>query len=266
MKGKFINKPLFNLSRKNGLKLFIGFGAFVSFMIVFTLALFPFIKDVVAKVPEIGEMMVLTNIVDYFNAEAIEMWIVLVSIYSAVLAINLTTTEFKNGSYELIYTLNMSRCEIVRTKIVRLVLNTIYLNVICFVVSLACVWIFAGFGAISVVNLLIYMILAIVVTLQVGAIVFALGLINKKNFNTFIGAFIVLVMFLFTTLSGVSQDGKFDWIAYISPISTMKGDVIKSGFKGIFSNGIVLLIWTVVSTLILLLACRKFKNDDLCQN
>lgn len=263
MKGKFINKPLFGLQRKSNSKLFIIFSIIVSFMLFMTIALYPTIQQVADQMPELlREMLSMSSINEYFNIEALEMWILLVSIFVSVMAINLTTNEFKNGSYEFIYTLNMSRGEIVRTKLLRLILNTIYINLICCGVSLVALSIFgSGF---SVINVFIYTLFAILVTMQIGIIVFSLGLFNKKQFSTFAGIFAVIVMYLFTMLSSVTTNGKFDWLGYLSPMSTMKDSILLNGFGGVFTNGILLGAWSLISLVLLLVSYKKFKNDDLC--
>ena len=264
MKEKFINKPLFNLQRKSNLKLSIIFSVVVAFLVVVAVALFPMIETVADQIPEeLREFLFMGSITDYFGLEAMEMWILVVGIYVSVLAINLTTKEFKNGSYELIYSLNMSRGEIVRTKLLRLLLNTIYINLVAGVVSLIALLIVAP-GQFSVINLAIYTLFAILVTMQIAIIAFALGLIVKKKFSTATGVFVVVAMYLITTLSTVTGNAKLDWLGYLSPLSTMKDNIIANGFAGIFSNGITFGIWSAISIVVLFVATRKFKNDDLC--
>ena len=201
MKEKFINKHLFVLQRKSNKNLLIIFSLIVSAMLFMVVALYPMMTDIVKELPsEIGDMITMTSIASYFNTEALEMWIFIVCIYVAGLAINITTKEFKNGSYDMIYTLNISRPEIIRTKLLRLVVNTIYINLISFVVALISLLIF-GANDFKVINLIIYAVFALLVTLQVGIVVFSLGLINKEKFNNYGGMAVVLIMFLFTTIS-----------------------------------------------------------------
>jgi len=117
MKEKFINKQLYILQRKSKRNLFIIFSLLVALMLVVVVSLFPIMQEVVKELPsEISSMINMGSIASYFNTEALELWIFLVSIYAGRLAINLTTNEFRNGSFEMIYTLNISRGEIVRTK------------------------------------------------------------------------------------------------------------------------------------------------------
>ena len=262
MKGKFINKPLFKLQRKSTMNLIIIFSVVISALMLLALGVYPMMEEMLAYMPEeLKGLVNMSSIAEYFNVEAFEMWIMVVSIFGCVVAINLTTKEFKNGSYELIYTLNISRGEVIRTKLLRLVLNVIYVNVAVFVASLAGLLIF-GSGQFSVVNLLVYALLAIVVTLQVSILAFSLGLINKGRFNTFGGVVIVIIMFLLTTLS-IGADS-IKWLGYLSPLTTMYGSIMASGFKGIPTNGILLAVWSVLSIILLILSAKKFKNDDLC--
>ena len=264
MEGKFINKPLFGLQRKSNAKLFVVFSLIMAVMLFVVIALYPTIQQIADQMPDmLKEMLYMGSIEQYFNLEALEIWVMLVSIYVAIMAINLTTNEFKNGSYEMIYSLNMSRGEIIRTKLVRLILNTIYINIICLVSSLIAMSIFAG-GQFSVVNLMIYALFAILVTMQIAIIVFSIGLFCKKQFSTVGGVVLVVIMFLFTTISSTAGDGKFDVIGYLSPMSTMKDSIMINGFSGIFTNGILLGVWSIISLLLLAVSFKKFKNDDLC--
>lgn len=262
MKSKIISKPLFSLQRKGGMKIFVIFSVIVAVMMAFTVGIFPLVKSVAdGFTGELGEKLGAMTLQEYFNSEAVEMWVFLVGIFVAVMAVNITTTEFKNGSYELIYTLNIGRNEIVRTKLLRLVLNTIYLNLVAFVVSIASLLI-VGIHQFSVVNLLIFTLMAMLITLQIAVIVFSLGLFHKKYFNTFSGILLVIFMYLFTTLASFGE--KLTWLKYLSPISSSTGTIMTDGFAGIFSKGISFAIWTGISALLLLISTKKFKNDDLC--
>jgi len=262
MKEKFINKQLYILQRKSNRNLFIIFSLLVALMLVVVVSLFPIMQEVVKELPsEISSMINMGSIASYFNTEALELWIFLVSIYAGRLAINLTTNEFRNGSFEMIYTLNISRGEIVRTKLLRLVINVLYINLIGYVVSLVSLFIF-GNNDFSVVNLTIYALAAFIVTLQVAICVFSLGLINKDRFSSVGGILVVLVMFLLTTISMMTE--KTEWLGYLSPMSTMNGTIMLDGVKGLFTDGILLGVWSVICGLLLLISSKKFKNDDLC--
>ena len=261
MKGKFINKPLFGLQRKSTKNLFIVFAIVISLLAVIITALYPVMVDAVDLMPsELKSLISMNSIGEYFNAEGVE-FILLIAIFATALAVNITTNEFKNGSYELIYTLNLSRGEIIRTKLLRLITSIFYIDVISCVVTLVSMLIF-GYGDFSVVNLLIYFLIALVVTLQIGVIIFSLCLINKKHFNTFGALMIVVVMYLFTMLSSMSSE--VEGLGYLSPMSSLKGTIMTEGFKGMFTNGILLGVWSVISILLLIVSAKKFQNDDLC--
>ena len=82
MKENFVNKPLFKLQTKNNTKLFILFSAIASIMLFITIALFPVIQELSNEMPEVlKEMMYMGSIEQYFNLEALEMWILLISIF-----------------------------------------------------------------------------------------------------------------------------------------------------------------------------------------
>jgi len=261
MKGKFINKHLFALQRKSTTNLFIIFAVVISVFAVLITALYPMMVDVVAIMPDALKSMISMNTIgEYFSAEGIE-FVLLLAVFAAATAVSITTNEFKNGSYELIYTLNMSRGEIVRTKLLRLVANIVYMDVINFVVILVSMFIW-GAGGFSVANLIIYFLIALVVTLQVGVLIFSLGLLNKKNFNAFGAMMVVIVMYLFSVISNMAD--KVEWLGYLSPIASLNGSIMTEGFKGMFTNGILLGVWSLISIVLLLVSAKKFQNDDLC--
>ena len=261
MKGKFINKPLFALQRKSTKNLFIIFALVISALAVMIISLYPMMTDVMEAMPEVlKSMYTMGSIADYFNTEGIE-FVLIIAIFATAMAVSITTSEFKNGSYELIYTLNMSRGEIIRTKLLRLVANIAYINVISFAVILVSMFIW-GAGGFSVVNLVIYFIIALVVTLQIGVIMFSLCLINKKNLNSFGAVMIVVAMYLFSMLSNMAD--KVEWLGYLSPLSSLNGTIMTDGFKGMFTKGILLGVWSLVSLVLLLISSKKFQNDDLC--
>ena len=91
---------------------------------------------------------------------------------------------------------------------------------------------------------------------------FSLGLINKEKFNNFGGILVAIIMFSFTTISMMTESA--EWLAYLSPMSTMNGTIMMDGFKGVFKDGILLGVWSIVSILAVILSFKKFKNDDLC--
>lgn len=264
MKGKFINKPLFGLQRKSTKNLLIGFAVIIAVLLFGIVVLYPVVGKAFEQMPaELRDILTFNGIADYFNTEALEIWVLLVGIFVAVMAINITTKEFKNGSYELIYTLNMSRGEIVRTKLLRLIVNTLYINLVSFIASLVSLLIF-GFNEFKVVNLIVYALFATLVTLQVAVLVFSLGLLNKNKFSTAGGVIVVVVMYLFTTFSMVGSDNSTKWLGYLSPLSTMRGSIMTNGFKGVFTDGILFAVWSVISLLLLFISAKKFENDDLC--
>lgn len=261
MKGKFINKPLFSLQRKSTKNLFLIYALIITFFAVVITALYPVLIKSMDMLPaELKSLMSVNSIGEYFNTEGLD-FVLLISIFASALAVNITTNEFKNGSYELIYTLNMSRGEILRTKLLRLVLSIFYMNVISFSACLIPMLIVAK-GGFSIVNFIIYFLIALTVTLQVGVIIFSICLINKKHMGSFGSLAIIVVMYLFTIISAMSEEVKS--LGYLSPVSALNGTIMMDGFKGIFTNGITLGVWAVISALLLIISCKKFQNDDLC--
>lgn len=264
MKNNFVNPALFKLEQKKGRSAFIWFSTITAVLVFVACALYSFVAESLAELDVLSNLgFSMANMAEYFNAEALEMWIFPVVLFVACASISAVTSEFRNGSFELIYSLNMSRCEIVRTKFVKVLLDAVVINLIAFGFSVLGLAIFSPEG-IFISQLLVYLLIAIAVSVEVEMFVFAIALIGKKRINHFTGVIVSLLFYLFAGLKGVGANGSTEFLGYFSPLSSVSGTIITNGFSGIFAGGIVLAVWGVVSLLMLLIATRKFRTDDLC--
>ena len=263
MKSKFLNPALFKLERRKGLSTLIWFSAITAVLIFLSCAIYPAIKDVLAGNTALAQLgITFDSMADYFNAEALEMWLLPVLLFVSCSVVMTTTNEFRNGSYELIYTLNISRCEIIRTKLVKVVLDTLIINIVSFGVSAIGLAIFSN-GGINYLNLLVYFLMAFLVSVEVAFIIFAITLVGKKRVNMFTGIVISVVFYLFATLMNVGENGSTEALGFLTPLSALNGTIMTNGFAGIFKHGIVLAVWGAISIILLLLGVQRFKNDDL---
>ena len=261
-----IHKPLFKIERKNNLISFIVFSLIVGALCFLTIALFPVLKDLLADLAKesagtgLEDMFKMDNIADYFTSNMFQMWGLFGMIYAGVLAVRLTSNNFKDGSYELIYSLNISRTKIVITKLITLLIYLTTFSLTVAVFNYVGLIIFAGISGFSTLNFLLYALLTWVITLQVGIIAFALGLISKRKFGTVASIVLSLLFYIIIT---VSQASMVEWLNYLSPLSVIVTDVFTLGFAALKNQWITLLVWCVIPVTLLVLGVTKFKNDDL---
>ena len=196
---------------------------------------------------------------EYFNAEAIEMWVVFGAIYATWLAIKLTTGDFKNGNAEMLYSLNMSRTEILRTKLLRIVINISIYNIVLALVSFFSLWIFCG--EVAVLGILIFTLFAWLSTMIVGLLMFGWGIMGKRRFNVFVGIVLVVVFYLISSIS--VSTSQVEWLGFLSPFTALFGDVVTNGFAGLLNFGGSLIIWGFVAIGTLIFSIINFKNVDL---
>lgn len=263
MKSKFVNSALFKLERRKGLSTLIWFSAITAVLVFVSCAIYPTIKNVLAGNTALAQLgITFGSMAEYFNAEAIEMWMLPVLLFVSCSVVMTTTNEFRNGSFELIYSLNMSRCEIVRTKFVKVVLDVVVINLVAFAVSALGLAIFAN-GGINYANLLVYFLVALLISLEVAGIMFAISLIAKKRINMFAGIIVSILFYLLATLMNVGENGSTEALGFLTPLSALNGSIMTNGFAGIFKNGITLAVWGGISIVLMVLSIYRFKNDDL---
>ncbi len=264
---KFVNKSLYKLERKNNLKNFILFSLIVGVLCFATIALFPMLKEVLNELAQesfgtvFEDMFRMDNIADYFTANMYQIWGLLGLIYASVLAVKLTSGNFKDGSYEMIYSLNISRAKIVSTKLVRLILNTTYFTIVVALFNFVALVVFAGFSGFSALNFLAYTLVMWLITLIMGVLSFALGLFSKHKFNTLSAVVLAMVFYIIVTLAEASMT---DWIGYLSPLTIVASNVLGLGFNALKQNWFILVGFSAISVLMLTFSVIKFKNDDLC--
>lgn len=260
MKKQFINKPLFKLERKANLLPLIIFIVAISITMIITAGIYPYIQEAFKMLPEeLQGMVSFDSAKEYFSAEAIEVWVVLGAMYTAWLALRLTTGDFKNGNAEMLYSLNISRGEILRTKFLRLVLNTTIYNLALAIVCFVSLWVFCGEMVIG--EMLVFALFALLSNLIVGMLMFGLGTIVGRRFSPMAGVVIVVLFYLISSISMATS--QVEWLGFFSPFTSLFGDVISNGFAGLKNYGASLIIWGGVSIFTFIFGLINFKNVDL---
>lgn len=263
MKSKFINPALFQLEKRRGLASLIWFSVITAVLTFVSVAIFPAVKDVLSGNETFAQLgFDFSNVAVYLNAELLEMWALPVLLFVVCSAITMTTSEFKNGSFELIYSLNMSRSEILRTKMFKALVDIVVINLVAFVSALIGVLAF-GNGGVYIPNLLIYLLVMICVSVQISVLTFALALIGKRRYNMVTGIIVMVILYLLCSLMNAVPDGSTEGLGFLTPLSTLNGTILVDGFAGVFKKGLVFAIWTAISVILITFGVYKFKNDDL---
>lgn len=256
-KKKCVNKHLFALDFKSNILSLILFSLIVGGLMFGVLALFPSLNEIISSVPDdIKEYLSFDSITTYFSAESMSLWILIGGIYAIWLGAKLSNGDFKNGNAELLYSLNMSRNQIVFTKSLVMFLHITIYNIVVAIFSFAGVWIFGGKA--YVLGMLCYLLLAWVLCLIVAFLAFGWGLIAKGKFAPIIGWVIIVVLYVLASVSGVVS-----WLGYVSPFTALNGDILAHGFSAVGMYWISLLVWGVVAVVHLLSSTASFKKADL---
>lgn len=256
-KKKCVNKHLFTLDFKSNTLSLILFSLIVGVLMFGTMALFPSMKDLLKDVPDdLREYLTFDSITTYFSSQAMSLWLLLGGIYAVWLGAKLSNGDFKNGNAELLYTLNMSRSQIVRTKAFVLASHITIYNVVVALFSFAGVWIFGG--KTHVLGMLCYLLFAWLLCLIVAFLAFGWGFVARRKFSPLIGWVVLLVLYVCTSLFGVVA-----WLGYLSPFTVLSGDILVQGFAGLVGYGIPLVVWGFIAIVHFIVSIVSFKKVDL---
>lgn len=259
--------PLYKLERKANYKSLIVFSVIISFLLFLTMALFNFVEPLMAELvkmfegqPEMQELFATQElkIGTYFVSEAGSFWALLAAIYGSFLGYKLINGNLKNGSFEILYTQNASRTQIVKHKLIRLIINVAILNVVCGLVGLVAMLIW-GYGQFSVLNYLGYMLFVLILTMQVAVLSFSIALLVKQKYSSVLSVLVALGLFLIANLGLMGES--FEVFNYLTPFAVALADLIESGFGVV--NYISIAIWTVIPVVTLIFGIKSYKNTDL---
>lgn len=259
--------PLYKLERKANYKSLIVFSVIISFLLFLTMALFNFVEPLMAELvkmfegqPEMQELFATQElkIGTYFVSEAGSFWALLAAIYGSFLGYKLINGNLKNGSSEVLYTQNASRTQIVKHKLIRLIINVAILNVVCGLVGLVAMLIW-GYGQFSILNYLGYMLFVLILTMQVAVLSFSIALLVKQKYSSVLSVLVALGLFLIANLGLMGES--FEVFNYLTPFAVALADLIESGFGVV--NYISIAIWTVIPVVTLIFGIKSYKNTDL---
>lgn len=264
---KAISAPLFKLERKNNLSALVIFGIITILLLVVIIALFPTLKESMAKMLEtmdpamqdiFGKLAGINSVTEYFTMQGAQIWGLLSVIYASYLSYKLMVSDFKNGNAEMLYTSNLSRGKILRTKLLRLAINTIILNLACAIVSFVGLMILDA-GSVNVGLFMAYTLFIIILSLQVGIFVFSLACIFKTKFNMFLTFALPLIFFFIGSIALI--DKSVEMLNYLSPFAVAYSSLMTNGFSAVPWGSFV--VWTIIPAILFGYSYYKFKNSDL---
>lgn len=253
---------LFKLERKLNLKSLLLFTAICAWLIVITFAIYPIMKEQFSQLPNIpAELLGLQDVNSYFTMQIGQNWILLALIIGSYLGYQLVAGNFRNGSSVFLYTQNLSRNQILGAKFLRMLINIVIFNVICAIVGFIGVSILE-FGAVDILNYLIYTLLMILMSLQMGILMFGLTTIYLKKIAPFFSFALPILLMVFSSLSYISESVEF--LKYLSPSSVMtslSSNILITGFNSV--DFISLGVWTLIPLIVLISGIINFNKKDL---
>lgn len=265
------NNPLFGVERKNNFMPLLVFALITAGLAILVLAVYPLIDTMLEELasafpPEMQASIIEVvgggSFEDYFAMQMGQNWGLVSVIYGAYLGFHLVSYNFKGSSSTMLYSLNLSRGQIVRSKLLRLVLNSIWFNVIVGVIAVAGAYIMGQ--QVDLLNSAIFVGLMSLATMQIAIALFGITLIDPKKMNSVVSILVPVVLFFFSVVALMEESLK--WLAYLSPISSVlvtldASSVLTTGLAQI--DYLLVAVWTIVPLLLLGIGFAKFNKKDL---
>ena len=264
-----IKSPLYVIERKANLKPLIAFSIISAVMLFIAISLFPLLDDVMLQLqqmfegnPEMQNMLAAAigtqNITSYFVAQAGQSWALFGGVYAAYLGCKLVSGNFKDGSYEMLYTQNLSRNQILTQKLIRLVINLLIFSLVNAVLGFVALLIWGG-GDFSILKYLLYALFVTLMTLQTGVFSFAIATFAHKKYSTMASILMVVAMYFVVTFALSVESLSF--LNCFTPFALVYVDVFNASMQTV--NIISLIVWTIIPAVLTFLGFKNFKNTDL---
>lgn len=264
-----IKSPLYVLERKANFKPLIVFTIISAIVLFVTISLYPLLDDVMLQIqqmfegnPEMQNMMAAAigaqTITSYFVAQTAQSWAFVGGVYAAYLGYKLVSGNFKDGSYEMLYTQNMSRCEILKQKLIRLVINILIFSAVNALVGFVAMMIW-GYGQFNVLKYVLYVLFVTLMTLQIGVFSFAIATFAHKKYSVMMSILFVVALYFIVTFALSVESLNF--LNCFTPFSLVYVDVFNASMSAV--NIVSLIVWTIVPAVLCFLGFKNFKNTDL---
>lgn len=268
-KEKTIKSPLYLIERKENFKPLIAFSVVSAILLFIAISLFPLLDDVMLQLQQMFEgnaemqnMLAAAigtqDIASYFVAQAGQSWALFGAIYAAYLGCKLVCGNFKDGSHEMLYTQNVSRCQILKQKMYRLLINLLIFTLVNAVAGFVALLIW-GYGEFNVLKYILYTLFLALMTIQVGVFSFAIATFATRKYSMMAAILMVIAMYFIVTFALSVESLSF--LNCFTPFAIAYVDVFSTSMETV--NIISLIIWTIVPTLLAFLGFKNFKNTDL---
>lgn len=262
--------PLYRLERNTNFKSLLIFSLVTAAMIVLAIGMYGMMTDVMESVISafgeetatyLEEIMGSNDFNSYFIMHIGEWWGLFAVIYGSFLGYQLVAANFRNNSSTMLYSLNLTRNNILNTKFVRLTINSVLFNIFLGITSLAGVFAF-GYS-VNILNLCVYTLFMLIITLLSGLIMFAVTVLLPKKLSPVLSIVLPIILVFFSSLA--LMDKNLDFFAYFSPISlaftTGPKNILTTGFADV--NYYILALWTILPVVLTIIAYKKFGEKDL---
>lgn len=231
-----------------------------SFIIIFLyIILFPYVQDVarvememmpkeLLQVFGISSYTDLGNFNNYFDS-IYNIFVLAISIYSVILATNLVEKEEKNKTIEFLYSLNISRNEIIISKILTVLISIILIITSAFLSTCLCGFINGG-ETFKIFGIFRTCLNSIFITLFFASIGVFIGGSYLSKSDLELGAGITVFMYLSGVLS-IMLGNDFKFLKYISPFEVVKNN-----------NLFIIGIYIVICIILICLGIKNYNKRD----
>lgn len=232
-----------------------------SFAIIFIyMILFPYVQDI-AKVemqmmPEellqvfgISSYTDFSNFTNYFES-VYNMFLLAITIYSVILGVSLVQKEEKNKTIEFLYSLSLTRSNIIISKVVIAVITVICIIVSSFLSTSLAGFINGGttFNIKEIIDICLNSMFVTFIAISLG-IFLSGGYLTKSN--TAVGACSIVIMYLCGVLSSMLGDN-YEFLKYLSPFEVIKTDNISA-----------ISLYLLIAIVLIIIGVKNYSKRDL---
>lgn len=264
-------KPLYKMERKINFLPMLTFALITSFLVVITLLVFPLMEELLPNMlvdmPQELQEMILSlsggaSFADYFLTQMGQIWGMVTVIYGSYLGYQLVSSNFKGNSSTMLYSLNLSRNQIVKSKLVRLVINNAIFNLALGAVAVLTT-LLMGYNEINLLNIAIMTLFMMIAGIQSALLLFGIALFEPKKMSAVLSILIPVVLFFFSTIAYAGND--LLAFAYLSPMGFIVPvadiNIVTNGFAAV--NYWIAGMWTIIPLVLLVIGLIKFNKKDL---
>lgn len=234
----------------------------VSLMIFLIIVLYPLVKDIYSQLPpELAELMeqfggLPENVLEYYATEVAMMLQIFGTIFAALLGYNMISNVEKEKTAEVLYTLPVSKLSFYLSKLLTLSVLISIFSLINYLVG------YLGFistgEAIDFGQYTVFSLLNLALYLHIGYLGFFLALLLSTQVKNMVALLVPLPLYIFTILSGLTDNEWLEKIKYLSPFTFADPiEILKTDFSFEY---ISFLIYSLLSIGLLIFGYYLYKK------